>query len=108
MKKLFYCLIVLTLLASCEKGELIEMKYHQTYCADAWELGSSATEEEISETVTRYLKDLDIKVKEVSMNDEGQAQFCNACSCTSGNIIVVKVDELFQTDLENLGFFKED
>ena len=44
--------------------------------------------------------------KTTYIENETQLVFCNACSCSTGDVLEVQVDNLFKTQLAKLGFYE--
>lgn len=111
MRKLFspvLVIIALIIMPSCNK-EKNEVDYHwkETWCSNPWNDNSNNTEEEVKSIVIEYLDSKNVKVKKIAIEyNESQAQFCEACSCLSGNNIIVTINDKYEKKLEELHFEK--
>ena len=82
--------------------------YDLTQCADSWQLENGSTNDEKVEIIEDWLKtEQEINVKKTTyIENETQLVFCNACSCSTGDVLEVQVDNLFKTQLAKLGFYE--
>lgn len=109
MKNLF-CLTAFAILifASCSKEDALQTNwytYNETKCADPW--GHSSNVSPLV-ALEGHLAQLEIETEDTEYNAQGtEAQLCEACSCLSGGVFRVKIDEAFQDQLEALGFVPE-
>lgn len=93
---------------SCNK-EKNEIEYHwkETWCSNPWNDNSENTEAEVKAFVIDYLDSEKVEVKEIVIKfNEAQAQLCEACTCLSGNNIIVTINEKDEKRLLDLGFEK--
>ncbi len=102
-------LATLFILTSCNDSD-VWMSYNQTYCADEWHdlITDPNDETQVLNTVTDYLSEVH-GITVLESNIELNADFlssCNACNCTAGKTIKVKVDEAHIDELEDLEFFQ--
>lgn len=101
--KILSVLFVLSLLLFSCKSDLITMTYEQTSCNDEWGYNHDSDSDQVN-LVEEYLEDKGVKVKKISLTDDGVGQSCLACSCTTGRIFVVEVDSKYKDELSDLGF----
>ncbi len=109
----FLCLLALAIsFASCcdkddDNDHLVTMHYHETKCSDKWMTGENSPEEAVKTALTDYMMDeYEIQLDEVELSfDANIGQDCEACSCLTGRIIEVSVDESFTDELESENFF---
>lgn len=83
--------------------DLVWMRYLETKCADAWLTGENDSAAEVINAVEDYFKPLDIERIRVTFDDR-YAQACEACICTSGRIIEVRIHECLEDLFEEEGF----
>ena len=109
MRNTYLIVLVAILFAQCTETNMITMQYDLTYCADKWEFDKSNLSVEEKETIIEtYLKEEEnvllesIKIKEQVTSPE----VCNACSCKSGDVIEVTIEDGFELQLGDLGFYK--
>ena len=99
--------LLLFITFSCKKEEagLLWLSIPETQCANAWDGfgGSSA-----GEKITHYLATEDIVVHDVDIEDlsDNNGVVCLACTCGTGRIIYVLIEEEDLGKAENLGFEK--
>ncbi|MFT5819144.1 MAG: hypothetical protein ACI8ZM_000367 [Crocinitomix sp.] len=109
MNKFFSAIVIILVFMvtlSCNK-EKNEVDYHwkETWCANPWNNDSDNTQAEVKAIVIEYLASEKVKVKEVMIVfNESQAELCEACTCLSGNNIIVTIDDRFEKKLGALGF----
>jgi|SRR5664280_1405476 len=102
-------LIVISLLFlipywSCEKkGDLIEMHFYETGCANPWSVGNN--DPDYQNQVKSYLEQHNIPIKKISISNDGPASGCLSCFCTTGRTINITVYEEDKTHALDLGFF---
>ncbi|WP_107039056.1 hypothetical protein [Brumimicrobium mesophilum] len=110
MKKvtLFIMLISLfTFISSCNKDKTEIFYWDETSCSDPWQANAYDPEEEKKASIKLYLLNEDISVEAVNFEfDSSKAQFCEACSCTTGNIIAMKVSSKDTGKMEELNFYQ--
>ena len=89
---------------SCEKkGDLIELYFYETGCANPWSV--SRNDPDYQNKVKSYLEQQNIKIKEISISNEGPISGCFACSCTTGRNIIITIYEEDKAHALDLGFF---
>lgn len=92
---------------SCTKEKNVEMFFWAlTKCAiEPWKTLNN-TEDEIKLAVTNYLKGEDIEINTIEFEfDKNLQQSCEACTCNSGNIVIVTLlEESDKVKIEALGF----
>ncbi len=110
MKIFSLIIIALVIVPSCNK-EKNEIKYFwkETFCSNPWMDDYDKTEEEVKAIVIDYLASEKIKVKEVEIEfNANQAQTCEACTCLTGNNIIVITDNKYEKKLTALNFEKHE
>jgi hypothetical protein len=79
--------------------------YNQTSCSDKWGLYTNF--DNLKQKVENYiLTKKSIKVYDVEVLSNGPEQNCLACSCTTGNIIKLKVMTGDVAELKTEGFYE--
>lgn len=113
MKKLTIILLAflsIMLVSSCffdndNDEEQLTFFWAQTKCAEPWSNDADLSDLQIQQEVVAYLDGLDIAVYDIWMNsDDAFAQACEACVCTTGIKIYVRVDKINRQEMEDLGF----
>ena len=109
MKKLtLLTCIFLTILAltSCEKLTKTSWVYFdETYCADPWGDYDSDNSKK-TDNVKKYLKDNNIRVFKVQVNNDGTQELCKSCGCKSGNRIKCKIKSKDKSKAVALKFYE--
>lgn len=99
-------LVAITLLFfQCSKDDLVTMSYYQTSCADKWGYDPDTP---TGEAVINYFDtEFGVTIETVVVTtDNSIAEACLACSCLSGKVITVEVDEEHVDLLESENFFQ--
>ncbi len=92
----------------CHYDQFVWMQYIETKCADPWQTNESDPETVVMEAAEDYFLNNDVNICEITMDfNEAYAEACEACICTTGRIIHVKVNESFIDELEAEGFIVE-
>lgn len=78
--------------------------FAETQCANPWELGGWAVEEDAIPVIESYLGDLGVDVLETTIDSIGPGEACLACVCLSGRGIHVKADAIHEAVLLEEGF----
>ncbi len=79
--------------------------YNQTSCSDKWGLYTNF--DDLKQKVENYiLTKKSIKVYDVEVLSNGPEQNCLACTCTTGNIIKLKVMTGDVAELKTEGFYE--
>lgn len=96
-------------LASCKKDANSTIFYwDETGCSDPWKTDSDYTTQEGIESIKLYLKDQKVDVESIIYEfDQNKQQGCEACSCTSGRIIVVNVSGSDKRKMKKLNFYQK-
>lgn len=104
----FLTLTILTAFSSCEKNqESTTFFWDETSCADPWKQDSDDTEEERKESIENYLGEQNVKVENIKFEfDSTRIQLCEACHCTTGRIIIVKVSWYDKRKMRKLDFYQ--
>lgn len=93
------------MLLSCKK-ESVVFYWDETACSDSWKHESDDTEEERKTSIESYLTDQNIKVENIDFElDSTKKQFCEACHCTTGRIIMIKVSSKNNRKMKKLDFY---
>lgn len=111
MKKLtilLFTFLSITLSTSClsdNENEQLTFFWAQTKCAEPWSNDPDLSDLQIQQEVVVYLDGLDIAVFDIWLDsDDAFAQACEACVCTTGIKIYVRVDKIDRQEMEDLGF----
>ena len=108
MKKLIFLVLILPLFTSCDQGPSIQMKYFLTVCADEWQLENGSYNEDKARDIKEHLEDqYQIIIDKISV--EYFAEFdvrptCFGCSCTTGDVVELTINQEYELILEDLGF----
>ena len=80
------------------------MEFIETQCSNPWDI--LPVNDNYLLTIHQYLNDNGIKVLSISieLTDEGNGIHCEACSCPSGRIIVIRTLDDDIEAAEQLGF----
>ena len=101
---IFISIIFLITNWSCEKkGDLIELGFLETGCANPWSVIHN--DPDYQDLVKKYLEEQNIKIKKISISNDGPASGCFSCGCTTGRIINITINEQDKTLALDLGFF---
>ena len=88
---------------SCEKkGDLIELQFFETYCANPWSVSMNDTD--YQNKVKSYLEQQNINIKKISISNDRPPSGCFSCFCTTGRTINITIYELDKTLALDLGF----
>ena len=99
---------VFAIISSCDEDEIVESQidfmFKETQCANPW--GSIVSSEWTREQLISYhLTDLlNIEFSALSIASDGDAQFCLACQCLTGDNIRISADVEFSEVLLENGF----
>jgi hypothetical protein len=89
---------------SCEKkGDLIELHFYETGCANPWSVSNN--DPDYQNKVKNYLEQQNIKIKKISISNDGPTSGCFSCGCTTGRKINITIYEEDKTLALDLGFF---
>ena len=81
--------------------------WDQTQCADPWETGSRNSNSETKTAVILYLNNESITVTDLYFDQKSPlAGACSACSCGTGQRIVVRVNPMDTAKMTQLGFYQ--
>lgn len=86
-------MLALLSFVACEEGPTADAfthKYEQSKCSDPW--GNDRDVNTFTQAVVQYLKDKLITVQD-SKVETSSGQSCEACHCTTGTVLLVKVSE---------------
>lgn len=88
---------------SCEKkGDLIELQFSETYCANPWSVSNN--DPDYQNKVKIYLEQKNINIKKISISNDRPPSGCFSCLCTSGRTINITIYEMDKTLALDLGF----
>lgn len=108
---LFFALFAVISLG-CDRDEqtgvdTVTYHYDQTQCADPWVSEPVEGRTDLRNLVRQYLEQRGVVVHSVNITtDPGVEVVCLACTCISGNIITVVVNEEHAVTLEDLSFYR--
>ncbi|WP_268034683.1 hypothetical protein [Algoriphagus sp. PAP.12] len=109
---IFALLFISAVLFSCKSeddqpfNELVFI-WDQTKCADPWGNGENKTNEETKTAVISYLEDEGVQVQNLDFDDKSNLDvYCEACSCGTGQRILVEVRSEDIEKMEDLGFYQ--
>lgn len=104
MKRIIFILSVLLLaVAACDDEKGIEMDIVETGCMNGWDDFYEGTGD-YKHAVTAYLEDNNIAIYSVSRINYSSGPYCMACFCSTGNLIVIRINEKDVDKAEQLGF----
>ncbi len=90
---------------SCEKkGDLIELRFYETGCANPWSVNRN--DPDYQDKVKIYLEQQNIRIRKISISNDGLVSVCLSCVCTTGRIINITIFEQDKTLALNLGFYE--
>ena len=101
-------LLVLLLIPnwSCEKkGDLIELHFTETGCANPWSTSINATD--YLNKVEIYLTQQNIKIKNISITNDGPLSGCFSCGCSTGRRINITIYEEDENYALEIGFYSD-
>ena len=109
--KFFITFVILSFLACDNDDDAEEVQnrffWNQTQCDDPWILSSNNPDEETEIAIETFLDQEGVNVLDINfISDPSLVQICSACSCTSGKIIAVDVDEMDSSKMLELGFYQ--
>ncbi len=106
MKKFILFLFIGTTFLSCSKNDDSKddslVLYNQTYCIDPW--GYTENDNELADKIISYFKVVNIEISNVTIDNKGTSQLCNACFCLSGKRIIAKVSINDLNSIKEYGF----
>ena len=111
INNVIFALFVVAFLG-CDKEDqagvdTLTFHYNETQCADPWVLESEGGNAGISDLLKSYLEERGVTVFSVAITvDERVEIVCLACTCTSGRILSVVVNEADAATLEALDFYR--
>jgi hypothetical protein len=102
----FTVLILLSLFSqSCNKTSKVKwIFYDETHCADKWEFTNN--NERLKQNITEYLDGKGIKVLEIEIFRQIEAETCSACTCKTGRQIKCKVKRGDLDEAKDEGFYE--
>lgn len=81
-----------------------KVSYAQTQCADKW--GQAQTPQQLEAVATAYLAQRGIVLANPQATQAGPPTVCNACTCTTGVVLVGEVPPGQLAAVQALGFQK--
>jgi hypothetical protein len=108
MNKLYIFIIVFAIFSSCKKEkDLCTFYWIETGCSDPWKQVSGDTEEERKWAIENYLEDQNVNVVKIEFEfDSTKEEFCEACNCLTGRVIIVAVSRADKRKMEKLEFYR--
>lgn len=101
-------IIAVATLSGCAKRfSSTWVEYEQTQCSDPWH-GDVEDGTDINTAVQSYLESNDVRVFEVEISGNGDAQTCMSCSCRTGNIVNAQIHEDDVHQAVTLGFLRRE
>lgn len=109
MKKILFIAMLASIFSFCKKETVSTqstvMVYGMTQCSDPWQDEDYFKDK--AAALKAYLTKQGITVLELSIVEETGFIFCQACTCPSGFIATVKVDDKDIAAMEKLKFTKK-
>lgn len=103
----FFCCI---LLFSCGKNSSKIYYFNETGCSNPWDSYYNADTfslELLNQSITTFLSDENIEVNSVNFDfDSSLIEYCYACHCTTGRVIVADVSGVSRRKMKNLNFYQ--
>lgn len=100
-------LFLFAFLSSCKKENMEIFYWDETSCSDPWQAEHPVIEEEKIANIKLYLSKEDISVEAIHIEfDSSKTQLCQACNCTTGNVIGLKVLSKYKEKMEQLNFYQ--
>jgi hypothetical protein len=108
MNKLYIFIIVFVIFSSCKKDKQLSTFYwDETGCSDPWKQVGGDTEEERKRSIENYLEELNINIEKIEFEfDSAKGEFCEACNCLTGRVIIVTVSRSDKRKMKKLEFYK--
>ncbi len=102
-------LAMLTTMSSCKKDdESTIFHWDETMCADPWIQDSADTEEKRKESIEDYLAEQKVDVEDIEFEfDASKEEFCEACNCKTGRVIIVDVPKSDRRKMQRLNFYQK-
>lgn len=110
MKKISLTFLILfgLVISSCDKNEDLNLFYwNQTKCADPWNTGENASNEETKVAVIAFLENENITVFNVDFDKKSPLDNgCKSCGCGTGQRIIVSVEDKDKNAMNDLSFYQ--
>ena len=109
MNKQFLIFLILLpfVLQCCEDTDNesgIKMEFYESQCSNPWDV-LPGNENYLFE-VQRYLSDAGIEIYSISVKNINEGEIhCEACNCSSGRKIIIRIPEEDKEEAENIGFY---
>ena len=102
----FMAMAMIFIIAACTKNESIDMRWDQTGCLNPWDNHfslDSFTHEAYNAGVYDYLTSEGITINSVtSIIDSSKMEFCYACHCKSGTVLIINIPSNEKRQLQQL------
>lgn len=85
-----------------DSNEGILVLYNQTYCSDPWENGNDNNE--LADNINNFFEVENIEISNLTIDNNGTEQLCNACTCLSGRRILLNVSRQDLDSIKEYGF----
>jgi hypothetical protein len=103
-KQLLIIIFLVFVLANCSKeDDFIKMSINETSCANEWDIFYTGSND-YTDAVIEYLEKENIIVYSVTRKVYDNGPFCDACNCSTGRIIIIKINPSDLSKTETLGF----
>lgn len=91
---------------SCEKkSDIIELHFNETGCANPW--STSINDPDYLNQVEIYLGQQSIKIKNITLTNDGPLSGCFSCGCSTGRRINISIYETDENSALELGFYSD-
>ncbi len=100
---IFFLSLLLIVITACNDEKGIEMDIVETGCANGWDDYYEGTGD-YKHAVIAYLEDNNIAVYSINKVTYDTGPFCLACFCSTGHLIVIRINEKDVDKAEQLGF----
>ncbi|WP_346859344.1 hypothetical protein [uncultured Draconibacterium sp.] len=100
---ILFLFLILSFWACDNKQNLIELDIVETGCMNAWDDYYNG-ENDYRDAVEEYLEQNGISVYRVYAHTYWDGPVCLACSCPTGRLIVIRIEEEDRLKAEELGF----
>jgi len=88
-------------------GDEKMLLWNQTKCSDPWNTGANDSNEETEIAVIAYLESRKVTVLNLAFDTNSPLDTaCEACTCGTGQRIIVDVKNLDVSKMEELGFYQ--
>ena len=95
---------------SCGKNSYKNYYFNEMYCLNPWESfyeSDSVSQDQLVESIAAYLNSENITVNNITFDfDSSLIEYCYACHCTTGRIIVADVKGATRRKMSRLNFYR--